>query len=119
MIPEARPKEDPFSRNFPVAFQDFHPKLNQVLQRYAQENPGNSFQIVRLGNDGITLRGFYREPQSRVRFPLAIVARPVDGNRSRIEVKISPDLPEASWGFLKGFLAQLYEIMEKENSPLH
>ena len=114
VIPFEKPKRDPFSRVYPVPFRDFHPKLNQALQKYAKEKPGNSFQVARLGSDSVVIRGFFQKEPNQTRFPLVIIARPTGSDKSNLEIKPSASQGGTSLGPLEASADELFRIIERE-----
>ncbi len=76
ILPAEKPKGDPFSRVYAVPFKDFHPKLNQALQKYAREKPGNSFQVTRLGSDLVIIQGSYQKEPNQARLSVVITTKP-------------------------------------------
>lgn len=114
-IIERKAEQDPFSRTYLFPFKDFHPKLNQALQKLSRENPGNSFQIVRLGSDSVIFRGFYQKDRSQPRTPLTILVRPLESGKTKVNLEIpglrslasSSESPEAIG-------QEFFQIIEKE-----
>ena len=107
-------KGDPFSRVYAVPFKDFHPKLNQALQRYAKEKPGNSFQVARLGSDLVIIRGLYQKESDQERLLVVITTRPVSPEKTRLEIKPSASQPDASLASIEVAAGELFQIIEKE-----
>jgi len=90
---------------------DFFPKTNLALQSYAQRNPGNSFQITRLGNDGVIIRGLYQ--REKVRVPVTLTIKPGGPSRSFLEVKIYWENRDIAPGDLEIVASELFQIVEK------
>lgn len=109
-----KPKGDPFSRVYAVPFKDFHPKLNQALQKYAKENAGNSFQVARLGSDLVIIRGWYQRDPNQARSLVVITTRPVKVEKTRLEIKPSASHPDASPASIEAAAGSLFQIIEKE-----
>jgi hypothetical protein len=107
-LPPAKPRIDPFSRVYPVPLKDFHPALNQALQNYAKEKPGNSFQVARLGNDMVVFRGYYQKDPQAGRLPVVITTKPDGLQRTRCEIN-----PQASQsGVPEAAAGELFQIIE-------
>ena len=111
-----KPRRDPFSRAYAVPFKDFHPLVNQALQKYAQEKPGNFFQIARLGNDSFILRGFYQKDSNQVRFPVVNIVQPVGLEKTRLDIKVSPDRPWTSVDSIEAAAGELFHLIEEETA---
>ena len=109
-----KPKGDPFSRVYAVPFKDFHPKLNQALQKYAKENPGNSFQVTRLGNDLVVIRGLYQKEPNLARSLVVITTRPITTEKTRLEIKPSSSHPFTSQASIQEAAGSLFQVIEKE-----
>ena len=109
-----KPKGDPFSRVYAVPFKEFHPKLNQALQKYAKEKPGNSFQVARLGSDLVIIRGLYQKEPNQARLPVVITTRPVRPEKTRLEIKPPANHPDASSAVIEAAAGELFQIIEKE-----
>lgn len=116
-IKEKAPR-DPFSRIYSVPFNNFHPKLNQALQKYAREKPGNVFQVARLGNDSVVIRGVYQGEPTRDRLPVSITAKPIGLEKTRVEIKISSSVSGASLSSLEISAAELFQVIENEVGTL-
>ncbi|MBI5969024.1 MAG: hypothetical protein HY882_14350 [Deltaproteobacteria bacterium] len=104
-------RKDPFSRTYSMEFMDFHPKINLALQSYARTNPGNSFQITRLGNDAVIIRGLYQ--REKVRVPVTLTIKPGGASKSLIEIKISWKNPDIAPEDLEVIASELFQIVEK------
>jgi hypothetical protein len=112
-VPDEKPVKDNFSRTYSVDFMSFYPKLHSALQDYARRNQGNSFQVVRLGSKGVIFRGRYKGEGDQERFLTVITAKPVGRKKTLMEVKISPNNPEASSAYLEKVANALFQIFEK------
>jgi hypothetical protein len=117
-LPAEKTKGDPFSRVYAVPFKDFHPKLNQALQKYAREKPGNSFQVTRLGSDLVIIRGLYQKEPNQARLPVVIMTKPVGVEKSRLEIKPSAGQGNTSLGLIVTSAGELFKIVEKETGFL-
>lgn len=117
-LPGEKPKGDPFSRVYAVSFKDFHPKLNQALQKYAREKPGNSFQVTRLGSDLVIIRGFYQKEPNQARLPVVIMTKPAGPEKSRLEIKPSSGQRGAFPGLDVASAGELFQIVERETGFL-
>ena len=111
-------KGDPFSRVYAVPLKDFHPRLNQALQKYSKENPGNSFQVTRLGSDLVIIRGFYQKESNQARLSVVIMTKPVGAGKSRLEIKPSANQGGAFPGLDVASAGELFQIVEKETGFL-
>jgi hypothetical protein len=109
-LPPGKSRIDPFSRVYPVPLQDFHPRLNQALQKYAKEKPGNTFQVVRLGNDMVVIRGYYQKDPQQARLPVVITTKP--GGEHRTKLEINPQVSQS--GVPEATAGELFQIIEKE-----
>jgi hypothetical protein len=103
-------RSEPFSRVYPIPLKDFHPMLNQALQKYAQKKPGNTFQVVRLGNDMVVIRGYFQKEPQQGRLPVVITSKPGGEQRTRLEINPSAGQP----GEPKAIAGELFRIIEKE-----
>jgi hypothetical protein len=103
---------DLYSRTYGVEFKTFHPKLNSALQEFAQEHKGNSFQVMRLGSDGLIIRGLYRRDWDQARFLVNLHVFPVPQDRTRIDIRINSDRPDASAEDLAMAAGGLFQIIE-------
>ena len=118
ILPTEKPKGDPFSRVYAVSLKDFHPRLNQALQKYAKEKPGNSFQVTRLGSDLVIIRGFYQKEPNQARLPVVIMTKPAGPEKSRLEIKPSSSQGGTSLEFIVTSARELFQIVEKETGFL-
>jgi hypothetical protein len=118
ILPAEKPKVDPFSRVYAVPFKDFHPKLNQALQKYAREKPGNSFQVTRLGSDLVIIRGSYQKEPNQARLTVVITTRPAGSERTTLEIKPSAGQGGTSPGLVVASAGELFQIVEKETGFL-
>jgi hypothetical protein len=109
-LPPGKSRIDPFSRVYPVPLKDFHPSLNQALQKYAREKPGNTFQVVRLGNDMVVIRGYFQKEPQQGRLPVVITSKPGGPDRTRLE--INPSAGQS--GLSEAAAGELFQIIEKE-----
>jgi hypothetical protein len=112
VIPDGKISSVDSSRTYNVAFISFHPGLNLALQDYAKKYKGNSFQITRLGSDAVIIQGFYKAEGIRDQVPTVITARPVGPEKSRVEIKVSPNYRGASSESLKRVVQELFRIIE-------
>jgi hypothetical protein len=113
-IPQGESYRDPFSRTYPVPFKEFHPRLNQTLQKVAREKPGSSFQIARLGNDSLVLRGSYQAEANQLRWPVNIVAKPAGPQKTHLEIRITPGRPGDSPEAIEAAAGELFQIIRRE-----
>jgi len=109
-----KPKGDPFSRVYAVPFKEFHPRLNQALQKYAGEKPGNSFQVTHLGNDQVIIRGFYQKEANQARLPIVITIKPAGPEKTHLEIKPPADQVATS----DTSVSELFKILERETGFL-
>ncbi|HSR14008.1 MAG TPA: hypothetical protein VLS90_21350 [Thermodesulfobacteriota bacterium] len=107
--PEIKKPADPYSRTYGIAFKDFHPRINQALQKYSRENPGNSFQVSRLGSDLVAFRGLMKSNGSALF--LAIQTSAAGSDKSRIEIR--PPEGQAGPAAEKN-IARLFDSIEAE-----
>ncbi len=77
---------DPFSRVYAVPFKDFHPKLNDALQKLAREKTGNAFQVTLLGSSQVSFRGTLRERSEGTPFSVSLVTKAVNSGKTRLEI---------------------------------
>ena len=118
ILPAEKPKGDPFSRVYAVPFKDFHPKLNQALQKYAREKPGNSFQVTRLGSDLVIIRGSYQKEPNQARLTVVITSKPSGLEKTSLEIKPAASQGGASPGPITATAGELFQIVEKETGFL-
>jgi hypothetical protein len=114
ILPAEKPKGDPFSRVYAVPFKDFHPKLNQALQKYAREKPGNSFQVTRLGSDLVIIHGSYQKEPNQARLTVVITTKPAGLEKTRLEIKPAASQGGTSLGLITASAGELFQIVEKE-----
>lgn len=114
MLPAEKPKGNPFFRIYPVSFKDFHPQLNQAIQKHAKEKPGNSFQMARLGSDMVVIRGAYKQGTNQERLPVVITAKPVGPQKTSLEIKPSANQS----GISEAAAGELFQIIERETGFL-
>ena len=105
---------DSFSRTYSVDFMSFHPKLHMALQDYANKHRGSSFQVIRLGNDGVIIQGIYKGERDQDRLSTAITAKPAGPERTSMEIRISSSNPDASPKSLEMAAQELFRVVEKE-----
>ncbi len=113
-----KPKGDPFSRVYAVPFKDFHPKLNQALQKYAKEKPGNSFQVARLASDLVIIRGLYQKEPNQARLPVVITTKPLGSHKTSVQIKSAASQEGPSSGSIVASVGELFQIIEKETGFL-
>ena len=109
---------DLYSRTYGVDFKTLHPKLNSALQEFAREHKGNSFQVLRLGSDGLVIRGLYRRDWDQARFLVNLHAFPLPGDRTRIDIRITSDRPDSSAEDLAMAAGGLFQIIEDRTEVL-
>jgi hypothetical protein len=107
---------DIFSRTYAVPFQSFHPRLNSALQEFAREHKGNSFQVLRLGSDGVVIRGIYQRDWDQARFFITLRVVPLGPDRTRSEIQISSSRPGTSSETLAMAAGELFQIIEDRTS---
>jgi hypothetical protein len=110
--------EDLFGRTYAVSFQTFHPKLNSALQQIAREQKGNSFQVLRLGSDGVVIRGLYQRHWDHARFGVSLRVVPLGPDQTRIEMQISSNRPDTSTENLAMAAGELFQIIEDRTAVL-
>ncbi len=110
--------EDLFARTYAVPFQTFHPKLNSALQEFAREQKGNSFQVLRLGSDGVVIRGLYQRHWDHARFGVSLRVVPLGPDQTRIEMQISSNRPDTSTENLAMAAGELFQIIEDRTAVL-
>jgi hypothetical protein len=113
VISEGKISGDDSSRTYNVAFISFHPGLNLALQDHSKRYKGNSFQITRLGSDAVIIQGFYKAEGIRDAVPTVITAKPAGPEKSRVEIKVSPNNRGASSESLKKVIQELFRIIER------
>jgi hypothetical protein len=110
--------EELFARTYAVPFQSFHPKLNSALQEFAREHKGNSFQVLRLGSDGVVIRGLYQRDWDHARFIVSLRVVPLGPDQTRIEMQISSNRPDTSTENLAMAAGELFQIIEDRTAVL-
>jgi len=113
VAPEGRFVKDHFSRTYPVDFAAFHPKINLALQDYAKSHKGNSFQVLRLGSDGVIIRGLYKGERDPERISTTITAKPVPPKNTRVEIKFFLNNMPGSSDSLERAAIDLFRLIEE------
>lgn len=103
---------DTFTRTYPVDFRSFHPQVLSSLQDYSRINKGNSFQVQRLGSEDVILRGVYQNGKGEDRFIVDLTLKSAGSKKSSLEIKLTPNSPEAS-GNMERAGQSLLQIIEK------
>ena len=105
--------KDKYSRTYSMDFSSFHPKMNSALQEYAQKHKGNSFRVVRLGSDGIVIRGYFKGENNQERFPAEMAVKPAGKRKTHLEIKLSTPNPKTDADFLEKAYQELFDIVEQ------
>ncbi len=105
--------KDRYSRTYSMDFSSFHPKMNSALQEYAQKHKGNSFRVVRLGSDGVMIKGYFRSEKNGERFSAEISVKPGVEKVTRLEIKLSAPALKMEAGFLERACRELFQIIEQ------
>jgi hypothetical protein len=113
IIPEEKIVKDKFSRTYSMDFASFHPKLNSALQEYAQKHKGNSFRVVRLGSDGVMIRGYFKSDNHQERFSTEITVKPADQKKTRLEIKLFANNPTVSPDSFEKASQELFQIIAR------
>lgn len=113
IIPEEKIVKDKFSRTYSMDFTSFHPKLNSALQEYAQRHKGNSFRVVRLGSDGVMIRGYFKSDKHQERFSTEITVKPAGQKKTRLEIKLSANNPTVSPDSFEKASQELFQIIAR------
>ncbi len=118
IIPEEKIVKDKFSRTYSMDFASFHPKLNSALQEYAQKHKGNSFRVVRLGSDGVMIRGYFKSDNHQERFSTEITIKPAGQKKTRLEIKPIASQPGVSSETMEARVGELFQLIEKDTGLL-
>lgn len=94
-------------------FTSFHPKLNSAIQEYAQRHKGNSFRVVRLGSDGVMIRGYFKSDKQQERFSTEITVKPAGQKKTRLEIKLSANNPTVSPDSFEKASQELFQIIAR------
>jgi len=94
-------------------FSSFHPRMNSTLQEYAQKHRGNSFRVVRLGSDGVMIRGYFKSDKNQERFSAEMAVRPAGQKKTGLEIKLSIPNPKLASEFLEKTYQELFQIIEQ------
>lgn len=113
ILPEERTIKDKYSRIYSMDFSSFHPKLNSALQEYAQKHKGNSFRVVRLGSDGVMIRGYFKSDKNQERFSTEMAIKPDGQKKTRLEIKLSTPNPKLAADFMEKAYQELFQIVEQ------
>jgi hypothetical protein len=113
ILPEERTLKDKYSRIYSMDFSSFHPKVNSALQEYAQKHKGNSFRVVRLGSDGVMIRGYFKSDKNQERFSAEMAVRPAGQKKTDLEIKLSAPNPKLASDFLEKAYQELFQIIEQ------
>lgn len=113
IIPEEKIVKDKFSRTYSMDFTSFHPKLNSAIQEYAQRHKGNSFRVVRLGSDGVMIRGYFKSDNHQERFATEITVKPAGQKKTRLEIKLSANNPTVSPDSFEKASQELFQIIAR------
>ncbi len=101
-----------YFRIYPMDFSSFHPKVNSALQGYAQKHKGNSFRVVRLGSDGVIIKGYFKSDKNQERLSAEMAIKP-DGQKStRLEIKLSSPDGKMAGDSLEKAYQELFGIIE-------
>ena len=112
-IPEERTIKDKYSRTYSMDFSSFHPRMNSTLQEYAQKHKGNSFRVVRLGSDGVMIRGYFKSEKNQERFSTEMAVKPAGQKKTILEIKLSTSHPQWAPDFLEKTYQDLFQIIEQ------
>ena len=113
ILPEERTIKDKYSRTYSMDFSSFHPRMNSALQEYAQKHKGNSFRVVRLGSDGVTIRGYFKSDKNQERFSAEMAIRPAGQKKTGLEIKLSTPNPKLAADLLEKAYQELFQIIEQ------
>jgi hypothetical protein len=113
ILPEERAIKDKYSRIYSMDFSSFHPKMNSTLQEYAQKHKGNSFRVVRLGSDGVMIRGYFKSDKNQERFSAEMAVKPAGQKKTGLEIKLSIPNPKLASEFLEKAYQELFQIIEQ------
>jgi hypothetical protein len=113
ILPEEKTLRDKYLRTYPVDFSTFHPKMNSALQEYSQKHKGNSFRVVRLGSDGVMIRGYFKSEGNQERFSAEMAFKPSGQQKTRLEIKLSTPNPKLAADFLEKAYQELFQIVER------
>lgn len=103
---------DKYFRIYAVDFSFFHPKVNSALQGYAQKHKGNSFRVVRLGSDGVIIKGYFKSDRNQERLSTEMAIKPDGRKRTRLEIKLSNPNQKTDGGSLEKAYQELFGIIE-------
>ncbi len=103
-----------YSRIYPMDFSSFHPKVNSALQGYAQKHKGNSFRVVRLGSDGVIIKGYFKSDRNQERLSTEMAIKPDGQKRTRLEIKLSNPNRKMDGDSLEKAYQELFGIIEGE-----
>jgi hypothetical protein len=104
---------DKYFRIYPMDFSSFHPKVNSALQEYAQKNKGNSFRVVRLGSDGVIIKGYFKSERNQERLSAEMAVKPDGQKRTRLEIKLSNSNSKMGGDSLEKAYQELFGIIER------
>jgi len=104
---------DKYLRIYSMDFSSFHPKVNSALQEYAQKHKGNSFRVVRLGSDGVIIKGYFKSDRNQERLSMEMAIKPDGPKRSRLEIKLSRPNSKMGGDSLEKAYQELFGIIER------
>jgi hypothetical protein len=113
ILPGEKTVKEKYSRIYSMDFSSFHPKMNSALQEYAQKHKGNSFRVVRLGSDGVTIRGYFKSDKNQERFSAEMAVRPAGQKKTGLEIKLSNADPKSTSDSLEKAYQELFRIIEQ------
>jgi len=103
---------DKYFRIYPMDFFSFHPKVNSALQEYAQKHKGSSFRVVRLGSDGVIIKGYFKGGRNQERLSMEMAVKPEGQKRTRLEIKLSNPNRKTDGDSLEKAYQELFGIIE-------
>jgi hypothetical protein len=104
---------DKYFRIYSMDFSSFHPKVNSALQEYAQKHKGNSFRVVRLGSDGVLIKGYFKSDRNQERFSTEMAIKPAGQKRTHLEIKLSNPNLKMDANSLEKAYQELFGIIER------
>ncbi len=102
-----------YFRIYPMDFSSFHPKVNSALQEYSQKNKGNSFRVVRLGSDGVIIKGYFKSERNQERLSAEMAVKPDGQTRTRLEIKLSNPNSKLGGDSLEKAYQELFGIIDR------
>ncbi len=104
---------DKYFRVYPVNFSSFHPKVNSALQEFARKHKGNSFRLVRLGSDGVIIKGYFKGDRNQERLSVEMDIKPNGQEKTHLEIKLSDPGNKMGGDSLEKAYRELFGIVER------